>query len=153
MDPRAKWCRSEEEVELSIESKQITLQTPIEYLWEGELVLTTAGRVIFNAEIDRALREAVGELEGEYTTYHDFLNRTLSKKELGDFIGTLVDEYGAHAVAVVLDTIKDLGFHYGTIAGVTISTNDVVIPPEKEKILAEYEERVQKGEPAYDHGP
>ena len=116
-------------------------------------MLTTAGRVIFNAEIDRALREAVGELDGgEYTTYHDFLNRTLSKKELGDFISILVDEFGAHAVASVLDTIKDLGFLYGTKAGVTISKNDVVIPPNKEKILAEYEERVAKVEQAYEHG-
>ena len=145
MDPRPKRFRTEEDVQFALDAKQITIQQPIEYLWEGELVLTTAGRVIFNAEIDRALREAVGELEGEYTTYHDFLNRTLSKKELGDFISMLVDEYGAHAVAVVLDTIKDLGFHYGTKAGVTISKNDVVIPPEKEKILAEYEERVAEG--------
>ena len=152
MDPRPKRFRTEEEVEFSVESKQITLQQPIEYLWEGELVLTTAGRVIFNAEVDRALREAVGELDGEYTTYHDFLNRTLSKKELGDFISILVDEFGAHAVASVLDTIKDLGFLYGTKAGVTISKNDVVIPPNKEKILAEYEERVAKVEQAYEHG-
>jgi len=153
LDPRPKRFRTEEEIEFSVESKQITLQTPVEYLWEGELVLTTAGRVIFNAEIDRALREAVGELDGgEYTTYHDFLNRTLSKKELGDFISILVDEYGAHAVASVLDTIKDLGFLYGTKAGVTISKNDVVIPPNKEKILAEYEERVAKVEQAYEHG-
>src|SRR2546430_3289675 len=150
--PRPKRFRTEEEVEFALDAKQITLQQPIEYLWEGELVLATAGRVIFNAEVDRALREAVGELDGDYTTYHDFLNRTLSKKELGDFIGTLVDEYGAHAVAVVLDTIKDLGFHYGTKAGVTISKNDVVIPPEKEKILADYEERVSKVEQAYEHG-
>src|SRR5438874_6252880 len=142
MDPRPKRFRTEEDVEFAIEAQQILLQTPIEYLWENELVLATAGRVIFNAEIDRALREAVGELDGEYTTYHDFLNRTLSKKELGDFISTLVDEYGAHAVAVVLDTIKELGFLYGTKAGVTISKNDVIIPPDKEKILAEYEERV-----------
>jgi DNA-directed RNA polymerase subunit beta' len=152
MDPRPKRFRTEEEVEFALDAKQIEIQTPIEYLWEGELIVTTAGRVIFNAEIDRALRDAVGELDGEYTTYHDFLNRTLSKKELGDFISTLVDEYGAHAVAVVLDTIKDLGFHYGTKAGVTISKNDVVIPPEKEKILAEYEERVDKVEQAYEHG-
>jgi DNA-directed RNA polymerase subunit beta' len=144
MNPRPKRFRTEEDVQFALDAKQITIQQPIEYLWEGELVLTSAGRVIFNAEIDRALREAVGELEGEYTTYHDFLNRTLSKKELSDFIGTLVDEYGAHAVAVVLDTIKDLGFHYGTIAGVTISKNDVVIPPEKETILAEYEERCRR---------
>src|SRR5216117_2656365 len=152
LEPGPKRLRTEEEVEFALDAKQIEIQSPIEYLWEGELVLTTAGRVIFNAEIDRALREAVGELEGEYTTYHDFLNRTLSKKELGDFISVLVDEYGAHAVAVVLDTIKDLGFQYGTKAGVTISKNDVVIPPEKEKILAEYEERVQKVEHAYEHG-
>src|SRR4030088_2221727 len=152
MDPRPKRFRTEEDVQFALDAKQITIQQPIEYLWEGELVLTSAGRVIFNAEIDRALREAVGELEGEYTTYHDFLNRTLSKKELGDFISILVDEYGAHAVAVVLDTIKDLGFHYGTKAGVTISKNDVIIPPEKEKILAEYEGRVEKVEQAYEHG-
>src|SRR5690348_4544369 len=144
--------RTEEEVEFALDAKQITLQQPIEYLWENELVLTTAGRVIFNAEIDRALREAVGELDGEYTTYHDFLNRTLSKKELGDFISSLVDDYGAHAVAVVLDTIKELGFMYGTKAGVTISKNDVIIPPDKEKILAEYEERVAKVEQAFEHG-
>jgi DNA-directed RNA polymerase subunit beta' len=144
--------RTEEEVEFALDAKQITLQQPIEYLWENELILATAGRVIFNSEIDRALREAVGELDGDYTTYHDFLNRTLSKKELGDFISLLVDEYGAHAVAVVLDTIKELGFHYGTKAGVTISKNDVVIPPEKEQILAEYEARVQKVEQAYEHG-
>jgi DNA-directed RNA polymerase subunit beta' len=152
MDPRPPRFRTEEEVEFAIDAKQIHLQQPIEYLWEGELVVTTAGRVIFNAEVDRALREAVGELNGEYTTYHDFLNRTLSKKELGDFISTLVDEFGAHTVATVLDTIKDLGFHYGTIAGVTISKNDIVIPPEKEKILAEYEARVAKVEQAYEHG-
>src|SRR6201997_1697757 len=152
MDPRPQRFRTEEEVEFALDAKQMTLQQPIEYLWEGELVLTTAGRVIFNAEIDRALREAVGPLEGEYTQYHDYINRTLSKKELDDFISTLVDEYGAHTVASVLDTIKELGFHYATQAGVTISKNDVVIPPQKEALLAEYEERVGKVEQAYEHG-
>ncbi|HLY93951.1 MAG TPA: hypothetical protein VKP14_03805, partial [Gaiellaceae bacterium] len=152
MDPRPQRFRTEEEVEFALEAKQILLQQPIEYLWEGELIVSTPGRVIFNAEVDRALREAVGELEGEYTTYHDYLNRTLSKKELGDFISTLVDTYGAHAVASVLDTIKELGFIYATRAGVTISKNDIVIPPEKEKILGEYEDRVAKVEQAYEHG-
>ena len=152
MNPRPQRFRTEEDVEFALDAKQITLQEPIEYLWEGELILTTAGRVIFNAEIDRALREAVGQLEGEYTQYHDFLNRTLSKKTLDDFISSLVDEYGAHAVPSVLDTIKSLGFQYGTHAGVTISKNDVVIPPQKEAILAEYEERVEKVEQAYEHG-
>ncbi|HEY7421841.1 MAG TPA: hypothetical protein VH541_07515, partial [Gaiellaceae bacterium] len=64
----------------------------------------------------------------------------------------LVDGHGAHAVAHVLDTIKDLGFRYGTLAGVTISKNDIVIPPDKEQILAGYEERVSRVEDAYDQG-
>src|SRR5437588_4752174 len=152
LDPRPSRFRTEEDVQFALDAKQIRIQQPIEYLWEGELVLTTAGRVIFNAEIDRALREAAGPLEGGHTQYHDYLNRTLSKKELDDFIASLVDEYGAHTVASVLDTIKDLGFQYATRAGVTISKNDVVLPPEKEKLLAEYEERVGKVEQAYEHG-
>src|SRR5690242_12343045 len=80
LDPRPKRFRTEEEVEFALDAKQIGIQTPIEYLWEGELVLTTAGRVIFNAEIDRALRDAV-VIDGDYTTYHDFLNRTLSDRK------------------------------------------------------------------------
>ncbi len=152
MKPRPSRFRTEEEVEFALDAKQVGLQEPIEYLWNDELVVTTPGRVIFNAEVDRALQEAVGGRDGERFVYHSFINRTLSKKEVGDFISTLVDEYGAHAVASVLDMIKTLGFQYGTRAGVTISKNDIVIPPEKEKILAGYEERVAKVEQAYEHG-
>src|SRR5439155_16442179 len=135
LKPRPSRFRTEEEVEFAVEAKQVGLQQPIEYLWKDELVLTTPGRVIFNVEIDRSLHEATAH-NGEQGPYHEYINRTLSKKEIGTFISTLVDQHGAHAVAHVLDTIKDLGFRYGTRAGVTISKNDIVIPPEKEQILA-----------------
>ncbi|HEU5242947.1 MAG TPA: DNA-directed RNA polymerase subunit beta', partial [Gaiellaceae bacterium] len=151
LDPRPSRFRTEEEVEFAIEAKQVGLQQPIEYLWKDELVLTTPGRVIFNAEIDRALHEATTH-NGDQGPYHEYINRTLSKKELGTFISELVDGHGAHAVAHVLDTIKDLGFRYGTLAGVTISKNDIVIPPDKEQILAGFEERVSRVEDAYDQG-
>jgi DNA-directed RNA polymerase subunit beta' len=151
LKPRPSRFRTEEEVEFAVEAKQLDLQQPIEYLWKDELVLTTPGRVIFNAEIDRSLHESSSQ-NGEGGPYHEYINRTLSKKELGDFISSLVDEHGAHVVAHVLDTIKDLGFRYGTLAGVTISKNDIVIPPDKEQILAGYEERVSRVEDAYDQG-
>ncbi len=70
------------------------------------------------------------------------MNRTMAKKELDDFIADLVERFGAAVLAAVLDTIKTLGFHNATLAGITISKNDIVIPPEKEEILAGYEERV-----------
>ncbi|HSO02089.1 MAG TPA: hypothetical protein VLS46_06150, partial [Gaiellaceae bacterium] len=62
------------------------------------------------------------------------------------------DRYGAHAIATVLHTIKSLAFKYATQAGITISKNDIVIPPSKEKILAEYETRVSSVEGNYERG-
>jgi DNA-directed RNA polymerase subunit beta' len=150
LDPPPQRFASEEEVEFAVEAEQVGLQEPIEFRWNGELLLTTPGRVILNAEVERALGNAVGD--GEDQLEYEFLNGTLSKKGMDDFISGLVDRYGAHLIAGVLDTIKTLGFKYATDGGITISKNDIVIPPEKEKILAEYEDRVTKVEAQYERG-
>jgi DNA-directed RNA polymerase subunit beta' len=150
LDPRPSRFASEEEVEFALEAHQVGLQQPIEYRWNGELLLTTPGRVIFNAEVERAVGESV-EGNGHFER-PAFINMTLSKKEMGEFISELVDRYGAHAIASVLDTIKALGFRYATMAGITISKNDIVIPPDKEEILTGYEERVGRVEQQYERG-
>ncbi len=141
--------QSEEEVEFALDSGQVNLQHPIEYRWQGELVLTTPGRVIFNSEVDRALVAAVpgGDL-GD----HDFINRTLTKRELDAIIAELVDRYGAHSIASALDTIKHLAFTYATRAGITVSKNDIQVPPAKEAILADYEALVSQVEKQYERG-
>src|SRR5690242_2304319 len=151
LDPRPKRFASEEEVEHAIDAEQVTLQQPIEFRWNGELMLTTPGRVIFNAEVERALEEAVEDYNPE-EPLHDYINRTLTKRELDSFIAELVDAYGAHSIATVLDMFTQLGFRYATEAGVTISKNDIVIPSDKEEILAGYEERVGQVEAQYERG-
>ena len=148
LDPRPKRFASEEEVERAVEDGQTDLQQPIEYRWNGELVLTTPGRVIFNEEVDRSLEETMGHPPEA----RPFINRTLSKKEMDTFISSLADRFGAHVIAGVLDKIKALGFHYATKAGITVSKNDIVIPLAKEKILAGYEERVANVEQLYERG-
>src|SRR5207237_470322 len=55
LDPRPSRFQSEEEVEHALEAGQVTLQQPIEFRWNTDLLLTTAGRVIFTAEVERAL--------------------------------------------------------------------------------------------------
>jgi DNA-directed RNA polymerase subunit beta' len=148
LDPRPKRFASEEEVERAVEEGQTDLQQPIEYRWNGEIVLTTPGRVILNEEVDRSLEETMGHApEGR-----QFINRTLSKKEMDTFISALADEFGAHVIAGVLDKIKSLGFHYATKAGITVSKNDIVIPQSKEQILVGYEERVTNVEQLYERG-
>ena len=58
-----------------------------------------------------------------------FINRSLKKRDTTQFVDELVQAFGAPAIAQVLDAFKDLGFRYATQAGVTISKNDVVVPP------------------------
>jgi DNA-directed RNA polymerase subunit beta' len=151
LDPRPQRFATEEQVEHAIEAGQVKLQDSIEFRWNSDVLLTTPGRVIFNAEVERALEEAVEEYDNE-EPLHDFINRTLTKRELDSFIAELVDVYGAHSIATVLDMFTQLGFRYATEAGVTISKNDIVIPPDKEEILAEYEDRVAKVEAQYERG-
>ncbi|MGZ5187631.1 MAG: DNA-directed RNA polymerase subunit beta', partial [Caldimonas sp.] len=153
LDPRPSRFASEDEVELAYENKQVTLQQPIEYRRNGELLLTSAGRVIFNAEVERSLAESLGKPEAVGSEeLFEYVNRTLAKKDIDVFLMELVTLYGAAALAPVLDTIKTLGFKYGTKAGVTISKNDIVIPPNKEEILAGYEKRVEEVHSQYDMG-
>src|SRR5213593_196826 len=113
LDPRPKRFQSEEEVELALDSEQVHLQDPIEYRLDGELMVTTPGRVIFNEEIRRSILETV-DVEAEKP---EFINQTLAKRETDAFVSELASRYGAHAVGSLLDTIKGLGFKYATLAG------------------------------------
>ncbi|MET1009631.1 MAG: DNA-directed RNA polymerase subunit beta', partial [Gaiellaceae bacterium] len=149
LDPRPRRYGSEEEVILALDARQVGLQDPIEYRRGGELLLTTPGRVVFSEEVARAVNAALPHVDPGTV---EFINRTLGKKETNDFVATLVDVYGAAVISVLLDTIKELGFHYATQAGITISKNDIVIPAEKEQILDAYEERVGKIETQFERG-
>ena len=67
-------------------------------------------------------------------------------------VSDLVEAYGAPAVSLVLDAFKDLGFHFATQAGITISKNNVVSPPDKEEILERYEKQAAEIQGQYDDG-
>ncbi len=147
------------ELEYAFQEKEIGLQDPILFRWNGRRVLTTVGRALFNSAVVASLAEYFGEEweqpgpEGSIRKDdYQFQNKVFTKNEMTTFITDLVEYYGATAVAHLLDVLKDLGFHYATVAGVTISKNDIVVPPEKEEILAEYEEKVRAIEDAYRYG-
>src|SRR3712207_2080184 len=83
---------------------------------------------------------------------YQFVNRPMKKRDSVAVVGELVQTYGASAIAQVLDAFKDLGFRYATQAGITISKNDVVVPPTKEEILDRYEAEVGEIQDQYDMG-
>ena len=85
---------------------------------------------------------------------HPFPERheTLTKRNTGDFIEELVNVYGATAVSMVLDAFKALGFRYASESGLTVSKNDIVVPPTKGEIIAKYDAKVDEVEEFFAFG-
>ncbi len=149
--PRPHTFRSAQEAELAYENGIVELHDYAEYRRAGrEHFLTTVGRIVYNDSVERAIKEALGD---EYNPErYDFVNRSLKKRDINEIVSELVEAYGAPAVALVLDSFKELGFHFASAAGITISKNDVIAPPNKEEILEKYEGETLKITDQYDEG-
>ena len=145
--------RTAQEAEWSYEHGVTRLHDLAEYRpagREGGHILTTVGRIIYNDKIERAIRETLG---ADYDpASYEFVNRSMKKRDTTQFVDDLVQAYGAATISQVLDAFKDLGFRYATQAGITVSKNDVVIPPEKADILGKYEGEVAEIQDQYDMG-
>jgi len=151
LDRRPHPFRTAQEAELAYENGIVQLHDYAEYRREGhEHFLTTVGRIIYNDRVERSIAEA---LEEEYDPEsYQYVNFSLKKKQVNQIVSDLVETYGAAAVALVLDSFKELGFHFATQAGITISKNDVVAPPDKEEILERYEKQSEEVMSQYDEG-
>ena len=152
-EPRPHVFRTAQEAELSYEAGVVKLHDIAEfraYGREGGHVLTTIGRIIYNDRIERALAEALGD-EFDPSKYV-FVNQSMKKRDTTRLIDLLVQSYGATTISLVLDAFKDLGFKYATQAGITISKNDVVVPPSKQSILDRFDKIVGDITSQYDDG-
>ncbi|MFW6598892.1 DNA-directed RNA polymerase subunit beta' [Propionibacteriaceae bacterium Y2011] len=101
------------------------------------LLETTLGRAIFN--------EALPE-------DYPYVNFLVGKKQLGPIVNDLAERYPKAEVANCLDALKDLGFHWATRSGVTVSMGDITSPPQKAEILQGYEARASKIDKQYERG-
>jgi DNA-directed RNA polymerase subunit beta' len=129
------------EVELSLATGRLSYHTPIRYFAESKgessWVVTTAGRVMFNAIVP----SEVG-----------FQNREMKKKALGELAFETFRACGLSRTVEFLDRLKEFGFFYATRGGVSIGIEDLHIPGEKESLLQEAEGRVERFQKAYSTG-
>ena len=114
----------------------------------GKLVESTVGRFIFNEKIPQDLGYVDRDAD-KYALEIDFL---CDKKKLTQIIDKCYRRHGNTTTAILLDYIKETGFHYSTIGAITISVSDMEIPEAKAGILAEAEKKVEKYESAYRRG-
>ncbi len=101
------------------------------------IIQTTVGRIIFNDVLPERLR---------------FKNYAMKKENLRQIIGECFKFYGRQQTADLADAIKRLGFTYATRAGASVAISDVVVPPEREEILREADERITQLEEDYREG-
>ena len=74
------------------------------------------------------------------------------KKTLGQLIAQVFKRYKTTETSIMLDKLKDLGFKYSTVAGVTVSISDVVRSDDKEQIIERAKEKVEKINKQYQRG-
>ncbi|WP_290394490.1 DNA-directed RNA polymerase subunit beta' [Muribaculum intestinale] len=98
---------------------------PIQHLVDN----TSVGRVIFNQSVPKEI---------------GYVNKIISKKSLRDIIGDVISTCGVTRSAQFLDDIKNLGYYMAFRGGLSFNLGDVLIPPEKEQLVAEGNEQVQE---------
>lgn len=103
----------------------------------GELVDTTPGRLMFSTMLPQEVRN--------YTL-------TYGKKQIANLISELYKKFGPQKTAELLDKIKEFGYHYGTLAGVTVSVEDLEIPSTKKNLLEEADKKVLEVDEEYRQG-
>ena len=114
----------------------------------GQLVESTVGRFIFNRGLPQDLG-FVDRTKDPYSLEVDFL---CEKKALGRIIAACFKVHGNTETALMLDYIKDTGYHYSTVSAVTISISDMEIPKAKAEIVSAAEKEVDVYEALYKRG-
>ena len=103
----------------------------------GTRLETTIGRIIFN---------------NVFPDDYPFMNYQMNKKEIGRLVEDVCNRYDLADVPPILDGLKETGFHYATLAGITVSVYDATVPPNKKEILVDAEAKVDAIDEDYEMG-
>jgi DNA-directed RNA polymerase subunit beta' len=125
------------QAEVNIRLSNIKLDASSDVVESVLVRKTTLGRALFN-----------DALPGDFL----FVNKVVGKKDLESIVNVLADKYMRVEVAGTLDQLKEIGFYWATRSGVSIGIEDVVVPANKEALLADYEEKASKIDRNYERG-
>ena len=116
----------QDEVRMAYDAGEVDLQAGIKVrmsqVQDGpvERVTTTVGRIL--------LREVVPD-----RIHFKHVNKVMGKKQVADLIDVSFRFAGNKETVILADKIKETGFRYSSLAGVSICLDDMVIPKTKEK--------------------
>jgi len=120
-----------EEALLAHEQGELDLQAQIEVRIEGRLYKSSLGRMLFNEQLPKEIRQYEEEMK---------------KEELCQKVEESYERYGGYQTAQVIDSVKRLGYAYASKSGLTVSVSDCIVPEAKKRIIKEASERVTEVE-------
>ncbi|MGB9694737.1 MAG: DNA-directed RNA polymerase subunit beta' [Caldisericaceae bacterium] len=145
-EPYGKLLDNPFEVEVLYEKGVLKLHDRIKFVVNGEKLVTTVGRVLFNTKVREGIFES-GDLES-----FPFINKTVDKKVMQNIISQFYDDFGLVKTDILLDNLKELGFNYATFGGVSIGIDDIKIPVKRDKLVDEGESQTKKVNESYENG-
>lgn len=94
---------------MALDAGNLTLQTQVRLPFRDQERQTTLGRLLFN-EI--------------FPDDFKFQDETMTKKRLQKVMARVYAQYGQEKTAEIADDLKDLGFYYATLSGISIGMGD-----------------------------
>src|SRR5271157_2329742 len=130
---------STDEVRSAIDASVIDLHARIKVRINSELKDTTAGRIILSEIVPQEID-------------FDMVNKLMNKKELTNLIDHCYRLCGDKTTILLCDRLKDLGFKYATISGLSFAMGNIIIPENKKHIVLQADKDVLKIQKQYMDG-
>ncbi|MDR7857924.1 DNA-directed RNA polymerase subunit beta' [Tissierella sp.] len=127
---------------------RVKVKVKIDEFDSGRLIESTVGRFILNEHLPQDL----GFVDRTVDKYSLEVDQLVNKKALGNIIEKCFRKHGNAVTALVLDHIKETGFHYSTIGSISISMGDIFVPEAKWEMIGKAETEVDKFEKSYRRG-
>ena len=149
---------SPEEAIISFENKEVGMHAKVfvrmskveNGVEKHKKVETTVGRIIYNKGIPQDL--GFVDRSKEENEFEPEINFVVNKKQLGKIVEKSINKHGLSRSAELLDYIKATGYKYSTLAGITVSIDDVKVPEEKKTILEKAQVEVDNVSKQYRRG-
>ena len=128
-----------EEVRMAYDAGQLDLHAAIQVRINGVLEKTTTGRVLLYEIFPKEMPFSM-------------VNKVMNKKELRSLINESYRREGIKTTVILSDRLKDIGYRYATLSGISISMKDMTIPSRKAEIIEKAEREVKKIDDQYKGG-
>ncbi len=128
-----------DEVRSALDAGVIDLHARIKVRIDSELKDTTVGRIVLSEIVPKEIS-------------FDVINKLMNKKELANLIDHCYRSCGDKTTVLLADRLKDLGFKYATMSGLSFAVGNMIIPENKKNIVLQAEKDVLKIQKQYMDG-